>query len=188
MKVAYRWMSAVRAGAAGVSVLVTMMFVAVARGRMTSLVRRSMSSEIRVTMRPTEAALVTRRGRPAGSFTTQLYAWWVCPSITASISGWSRLAISMPGPVTLAHPLNRVASDGVPPSCIRTTMLLTPFLLSSGTSALAVVTSLVNVSPSIPARVTMLGVFSRVMPMKATLAGPTRRMTYGGSTVRLVPS
>ena len=46
----------------------------------------------------------------------------------------------------------------------------TPCAVSSGTSALAVSTSSSNVRPATPDAVTMAGVPSSVMPMKATLA------------------
>ena len=65
-----------------------------------------------------------------------------------------------------------------------TTIALTPFLRSSGTSALAVLTSSLNSSPATPAWVTMVGVSFRVMPMKPTLAPwPKFLIQYDGRMV-----
>ena len=61
-----------------------------------------------------------------------------------------------------------VPSVGVAPSCSSTMIDLTPFLRSLGTSALAVSTSSRKSTSVMPALLTMVGVSSRVMPMKPT--------------------
>jgi hypothetical protein len=60
-------------------------------------------------------------------------------------------------------------------------------LRSTGTSLLAVATSSVNVSPWMPAAVTMSGVPLRVIPMKPILAPLTFLIAYGGRIVLFVP-
>ena len=55
----------------------TRWFVAVLRPRSTSPLRLLMTSEVSVTVAPYDAALVTRRGLPAGSGIEQMYGSWV---------------------------------------------------------------------------------------------------------------
>ena len=63
-----------------------------------------------------------------------------------------------------------VAGGRLPPSWMRTTIASTPRRFSSGTSAFTVSASSRNGRPATPDGLTMVGVPSSVMPMKATLA------------------
>ena len=86
----------------------------------------------------------------------------------ASISGSSPALMSTTGPEMPGQLLYAFGSAGKPPSCSSTTIDFTPFFFRIGTSAFAVSTSSLKVSPSTPDLVTMFGVFSSVMPMNAT--------------------
>src|SRR3954471_22465480 len=105
--------------------------------------------------------------------------------MTASIRGLSPLLMSTMGPEMPGQPLYSVEpAGGNPPSCTRTMMDLTPRRCSRFATALAVSTSSVNSRPRMPDLLTMLGVFSRVMPMKPTFTPPYFLTATPGNTVR----
>src|SRR3954447_10443867 len=152
--------------------------------RSTSPVALSMLSRTSVTSRPNDDALVTSRGLPALSGSEQLWAWWVWPEMIASISGSRPALMSTIGPEMPGQLLYAFGSAGKPPSCSSTTIDFTPLLLSTGTSAFAVSTSSLKVSPATPDLVTMFGVFSSVMAMNATFCPPSKDLiVYGANSV-----
>ena len=160
-----------------VSPFSTIMFSAKAAGRTMSPDSGSIRKCSLETIRPSDEALVSSRGWPLGSWTTQLYGWWVWPLTTASIAGLRFCAISRPGPLTPVQSLYAVASEGATPSCSSTTIDLMPRSLSFGTSALAVSTSSAKSMFLIPDGLTMVSVASSVMPMKATFS-PLTSITF----------
>ena len=90
----------------------------------------------------------------------------------------STIGPEMPGQLLYA-----VGSLGKPPSCTSTTIDFTPLRSIRFASRLAVATSSENFRPSTPDLVTMLGVFSRVIPMKPTLMPSYSLTLTAGNTV-----
>src|SRR3954454_2032325 len=163
---------------------VTIRLSATTEERMTSWVGRLMFSRMSVTSRPRLEPLVTRRLLSFGSLSMQLYAWWVCPLITASMRGLSPLLMSTMGPEMPGQPLYSVdPTGGNPPSCTRAMIDLTPRRCSRLATRFAVATSSVNLSPATPDLVTMFGVLCRVIPMKPTLTPPYLLTATPGKTV-----
>ena len=96
-------MIAVWVASLGNAVRDTRWFTAVERSRMTSPLRVLMTRSVSVTTWPYEAALVTRRGLPAGSGMEQVYGWCVWPVTIASTSADIALAMATIGPEMPTH-------------------------------------------------------------------------------------
>ena len=143
---------------------VTMTLSATVADRMTSRVFLSILMSITDSSRPNDRPWITGRGLPAGSFTEQLYCWWLCPVKKASTFGVAVVAI------VCAIPGATLQACGPPPSvpspwCMVTMSVLMPRRSSRFAVRSMACTSSPNLRPCTAAGVTTDGRSCKVMPM-----------------------